>query len=333
MQVRSLVLVLVVTLTSWLSGNAVGTSAQASAPEVDAPACPADYRLQYGSITTPGVALCEGVIGSVAEGFNLTWVDLTAGAQMRVVSDHVEGSGHGGDARFHKRSMSGWWDYLKNWEGPINPTPDRLAYVVNAGFMIETSGTTTPLSLPEIRTEGQVMSTGYAEVDRTDAAWGVVPKMALFLGDPNSPTRQQANIYGWGDQVTGAYDVAYVHRVLVPIAYDLASGFPSWKAPFEGDVDRPRTFAFKHYDSDLGHNLLGIMTYMDPLLGGVTLAEMNAEIRRIVGWNVGGLTIQFDGGRSTSYCAEIDTGRYCEYPGPLGGRDVPEVLAVYSAPE
>lgn len=318
---RPLVLALAIaTLAPLLGGQALNPPAQATWS--NSFQCPLYYNEQT-SDEKPGVTVCSGV--GAHEYYQLIAVDLTEGAKLRVVSDVVSGA-PSGDAEFDKRSMPEWKDWIEDSHGPLTPAPSRLAAVVNTGFLVDADSATTPLSLPE-KIDGTIKTRGYAGSHWEDPAWSMAPKFSLRLGFAGNPGPQIVHNGMFGDPLTGHYTNQDVDDHFDTYT-DGTVGYPSWKAPSDGNVARNRTFAFRQSWHDwAGHDMFFILVYHGGIFDGVTLSQMDAEIQHILGGWWPDWTIQFDGGRSTSLC----TTTFCH--SNMLTREVPEVLAIYESNE
>lgn len=305
---------IVATLVPLLSAIAVETTTTSA--HASNPPCPSGYSV-WDPENTDGIEWCQN------GHYNLLVVDWMEGAEMRVVSEHVPGSGFDGDAEFYTRNTDEWASYIEDADDPSYPDPERLQFTVNAGFLITDDGDSTPLSLPE-KIGNSVMSTGYAELHHTDPAWGFRPKFSLLLPDSSEWGYQESTVALFGDYFTGEYTQSEVYSTWSDYS-DATVGYNPTTAPNEGDVPKNRTFFCKTYGSETQNSFNYILTNIDELGDGVTLASMYAEATRI--GCAPGQTIQFDGGRSTQFYSV----RWSDQRGHLLARPVPEVLALYSA--
>ncbi|NDL59517.1 phosphodiester glycosidase family protein [Phytoactinopolyspora mesophila] len=275
-----------------------------------------------------GVTLCRGEVLSgpppEVPAAVLQIVDLEAGANVSLVSEAVDiGSGASTDNEFYKRLAIDWFDWIESRAAA--PAPSRLFSTTNASFFTDTSGDRTALSLPQDSLQWPTdfpfpvanRTYGAALGDHDDPAWGGL-KRALKIGNPGN-TPQFVSI----EEFPTEYDEA-----------DVEATFGGFMNPQCGGGDCIYgTVGFQPlYEISgpgvSGRTFVGVVPgskmYILSLDTPVTIEDAN-EILQSFGSI---MAIQLDGGGSTQMYAE----GYVEIPSAIG-RTVPDVLAVYLAPE
>lgn len=312
---------LLVTLTATQTADASSRHSPSKAPSessTQSTTCPIGWWQKESDV---GIAEC-GQTGGRGEIWNLIVINPNEGAKMRIVSQHDTSSPQppSEDAAFRKKSADEWADYiLSNNVGP--PSSSKLSHVVNAGFLVTDTGSSSPLSLPEKRS-GSLKTYGYALAHTTDWAFGWPDKRYIKLGDPNE-LRQWADVgpfpYPWGSPPPG-YTKNDVDDVFY-YAYDATVAYGPHSAPSEADAKKRRTFFLKDINSERAY----ILT-----TSSATLADVNSKVEQLHAQNPEILIwddqrVQLDGGRSTqTYSVKRDSW----WVGPIWRR-VPEVLAIY----
>src|SRR5690606_38825707 len=111
-------------------------------------------------------------------------------AKIRIISDAVDDLDlPDGDNLYNKRAASQWFNWIQS--NTPTPSPSRLFSASNASFLVNTSGSTTPFSLPEMSLQKfsdhstHTLTFGRAWSDHTDAAWDAL-KRAFVIGDASS---------------------------------------------------------------------------------------------------------------------------------------------------
>lgn len=174
--------------------TAPAASSRPVAPTLEAavagPACPGVAATVIFS--RPGVTWCHN------SRFQVAVIDTSAGAKMAVVSQHEAGTGNGTGARFYNKDAGEWSRYITDGRGPTSPAPSKLALVVNAGFLVDDTGSdnSTRLPLPELR--GSALQTPGFALEGSDPAWKV-PKRLIRMGNPGQ-TPQNITFGDFGTQ-------------------------------------------------------------------------------------------------------------------------------------
>jgi hypothetical protein len=307
--------VIVAAVVAVLAGSVSASNASAGAADPPAAAsalCPTGWTTQAADT---GVALCHDPSGG---GWDMHVIDMVAGGKMRLVSERV--SDHRlPNAEFRVMSAWAWGDWIATGAGPSVPSRENLFGVVNAGFLYDTDEfqSTTRLSLPQWR-YGDLETLGMALWDHQDAAW-TFPKRVFELGNPGSAVQ-----WAWVDVIFGFADNTYDEaraRFEFQDATDGTVGFIPTDSPSDATVQRARTFA----STDNSGQRVYITTARS-----ATIAEVNAKLSTT--WPSSDPLkpyrhIQFDGGRSAQW---FNVPRLEEWS-PFLARNVPEVLAIYSA--
>lgn len=288
----------------------------------------------WGLYDDRGVTLCDGGEFGFTHAL-LQIVDLGDGAKLRLVSDASDPlDPPAADNQYDKRRADDWYDWIK--AGNVNsPSPSRLFSTTNASFFVDTSSSTTALSLPEMSTQYfstcpippgacsiQTLTNGWAYGHHSDPAWDA-SKRGFRLGPPSAST-QTAEIFGF-DTHYDLFDIASAFDLLGtdgPACGNPGSCRDATVAldPLYGSGDSRRTFV----GLDASDRVYILTTHL-----GYTLSEAR-DILKSFGsvWE-----IQLDGGGSTQM--------YYRFPGDQLGdgiqstvlREVPDVLAVYLSPE
>lgn len=293
----------------------------ASEPVVEQNACAPLWSNDIANWTTiyddRGVTACKGtgIIGN-SEAY-LQIVDLAAGAKLRRVGECASPC-TGGDPpyntslQYNKRKAPDWFDWVKN---NVNwPPSSRLFSVSNASFLIDTSSSTTALSLPAYHnivnepTYGSGLFTaGWAFAHHEDAAWDAL-KRALLIGNAKAST-QTVSI----QEFPTHYTDTDLSLILSDMYGDALVGFQ----PLYGVVD-PQSW--RSFIGVKGSEVYILNTEIE-----VELQQANDIIR-----SFGALTtMQLDGGRSTQVHIDPPGGNRMGFD---HNREVPDVLAVYLAP-
>lgn len=273
-----------------------------------------------------GVTLCGGATPTEPD-LQLAYVqivDLAAGAKLRLISDAVSGQPDfpTPGRLFNKRETYQWYDWIQS--NVNTPAPGRLFSTTNASFFTNTSGSTTPLSLPELSGGFPNLTLGWAYGDNGDPAWDAL-KAALVIGNPNS-TPQDVNIRGFPTNYND-FDVATVFNISgtdqSPIICD---GTDCWDGTVAFDP------LYQLVDPVARRTMVGVSPG-DPVTKVYILTTTNISVtldqaQDIIKSFGSQLEIQVDGGGSTQMWSPL--GGVGGTP-PIG-RALPDVFAVYLAP-
>lgn len=266
-----------------------------------------------------GVTAClgTGIIGEPRAYIQI--VDLEAGAKLRLISEETTSPWFPQNPDlFAKRRVVEWHDWIK--DNVSFPDSSRLFSTSNASFFVDDSGDETRISLPHMvhdqRVWGTSHSYGHAFYDNGDPAWGAL-KRALVIGDPLTAAAQHVEIsefpthYTQSDVLT-AFDCLPVCGFGPRKIWDGTVGFQ----PLYGVVDpeRQRTF-------------VGVVGSKVIILNAEDFLTLG-QAQNIVQSFGSQMSIQLDGGRSSQVHIDTPDGVRAGF----GFRDVPDVLAVYLAP-
>lgn len=258
-----------------------------------------------------GVTVCAANWDDDAEDALVQIVDLSAGAQIQILSDRVDPwEVATATNQYEKRNIIDWWNYLRFDFPGIYPN-ERLVSTTNASFFINTSlDPSTALSMPERANQGgpAAHTLGYAFADHGDAAWDRGKRVLRITGSANV-------------QLTGFpthYTESDVYNTFIP-AWKGTVGF----GPFEGDTESESRRTFVGVSPVSGTTKVYILS---------TAVDMNlGEARHILETFGSDLEMQLDGGASTQTALNQSPYGFDSYI-PLIGRKVPDVIAVYEAP-
>jgi len=256
-----------------------------------------------------GVTFCEGTYLGAQQAF-VQVVDLAAGAKMRLVSEVAADSPQQctSDTRFNKRTADEWFISMASFVS--DPPIDRLFSTTNASFFVETSGSTTALSLPETR-GNLCRSAGYALNNHSDFAWDAA-KRDFSLAENG----------GYQYYSLTSFPQHYAQQDVYTSYYDQIVGFAPMQ-PSGGDTYARRTAL------GIGNQRVYIVT----TIASYSLGEVQAFMNALgVPGDAYTTRIQLDGGGSTQTHNILGYNIDSSIPFPIGPRAVPEVFAVYLAP-
>ena len=296
----------------------------------------------YPGIAEPdrGVTLCVGMGGALANEpyAYLQLISPDEGARIHLISDPQECPGPNGCTAawqfpFLKRTAEEWFTGMPD----INTTldPDQLFSVTNAGFFVEDRNDhpTSPLSLPEAKVElpgQQLSSSGWALGNHDDPAWTAL-KEAAWITDPTQITYggQRVVMWDFGDRWTGAYTEWDAQMYLRgPVGEDEPSdGLVGFTMAQTGVDERARRTVLAEADGGSGLN--------DFVILSTAHAYTLPEVSNILD-DIGALSydrMQLDGGGSTQTFNKLGGTASLSSNSPFELRKVPEVFAVYEAPE
>jgi Phosphodiester glycosidase len=316
-------------------------TAIARAAPAEAGCNPSDNAVpEWRTITSgPGVTLCQGLSTFGFDDAYVQIVDLSAGAKVRLISEHCEecpfsDKTRSTDAQFHKRTASEWYDWIQSNED--TPSPSRLFSTSNASFFTDTSNDTSPISLPMYHhvatidgdvfldgTHGWAYATGTdGDPGNDDPAWGS-PKLAISFGDALSPLQKVEML-----TFPMHYTDAEVNSLagINPLNFERLQGDSTvgFTPDFDGGTGSNRR-TYVGVDSNIASKVYILNTNENFTVGEATtiLESFGAAAE-----------IQLDGGGSTQMTADWDQdGDVNELveSDVIPDRTVPNTLAVYFA--
>jgi hypothetical protein len=311
------ILTIVVVALASLPFSAAPASAEVDACTPSAPNALDGWETAYDAL---GVTMC--VVPPPTLGMSpdavVQIVDLSAGAEIQIHSERVDPYEDASSInQYNTRNAEDWYFWIRNNMAGYYPT-DRLLSTTNGSFFIDTSGGPTKLSLPE-RTKqtygGNAHTLGWAYAEPTDAAWDRAKRALLIRGTNGAPVSPEVSIEGFPTHYTQT---------------DVEDTF-IWNGPWLGTV------GFAPLEGDSGtsqRTFVGV----SPVSGATKVYILSthvaitlSEAQYVLETFGSDIEIQLDGGGSTQ--AYYDVFPYYGDLGSTAGRSVPDVLAVYTAPE
>jgi hypothetical protein len=328
--------------------------AAAAYPEVstDCPAGNLDYGIDHWNKIYPGIAqpdrgvtLCQGMGGALANEVYayLQIVRPAAGGRLRVVSQRACDATlscsdeESWEHQFVKHTAEDWFMNFDDFVPPLlDVDSTNLFSTTNAGFFVDTDNShpTSALSLPEVKIEypGSAVSTsGWAFGNHLDPAWGATKE---GIGMTNPQDLQQPQWFAAFPAPTEyTFDDILSHLERPEYLTDGLFGFDMAQTSAD-EYARRTVVGTKMYLA--APDVYGAEAVILTTTHHYSLEELGAFF---VDMGVYGpeyehdARLQLDGGNSTSMFNKLGGVYSIQSSYPTGARKVPEVLAVYEAPE
>jgi hypothetical protein len=324
-----------------LAGTSQVASAFVECPSFTSRPLGATWRTIYPrrEDTRKGVALCH--VGNI--GGTMGWLqiaDLGDGAKVRLHTDvdpaSPEPSAYEPDTLYRKRVAEEWYSWIRSlpsteqYQPWLEPSPTRLFSVTNATFFKDSDNdneTTLPLPLQtwaHTETLGVAFRNAYPrfpaeewvfDTPRREEDYDAPKKALLFDAGFWGEETQQARVQSFPT----AYEIedigAWYEEIETFYPADAAVGFtPEYRV---GEYSR-RNYV----------GVYGDTVYVFVSQGEIRNSDASAAMQEI---QPGMQVVQMDGGGSAQFYSrygEMDS----SLPWPLENREVPNVLAIYSAP-